>query len=340
MAKEPNVTTTVAEPEVDLDNFDLDPESDKEVAELLKGTEEKPAPVVADKTDKADDAAAKGVKTALVQEREKRRGAQARWEQVNAEREKLQAQLNLRTRQGVSAPALDINFGLSADELKGITDAAEKAETFGQVAHIAVTGVAKTIGERAKKQIGDALGRISKETSDALFSMRMDSLERIARINHKGSYDKYVQESGIMAGLTIVPSTGKAQDEALARQVFGADDPAEELYQLAVGKLVAEGKLTGAAEPEVADTDPDVEEVRQPVKPVQPQEVVAAERAVIDRVVKNGQKPRGISDIPSAAPSKKGGITKGQIDKLSEDNPDAYRKLMASRPDIREWYLS
>lgn len=337
MAKDANVTTAVVEPEVDIDNFVLDPESDTEVADILKGTEEKPKPVAADdKVEKTE--AEKGLTTALVQEREKRRAAVSKWDQVNAEREKLQAALNMRTQRGVTAPEVDFNFNLSVDELKGLTDAAEKAETFGQVAHIAVTGVAKAISSRAKKQVGDALSRMSKETSDALFAIRMDSLEKIARLRHRGSYDKYIQESGIMSGLTI-QQNGKAQDEALARQVFGSEDPAEELYTLAVGKLVKEGKLTGqAAEAEEVDeAEPVVEQVR---RAAQPREVEDAERQIIDKVVKNAARPRGISDIPAATPSKKGGISKGQIDRLAEDNPEGYRKLMASRPDIREWYLS
>lgn len=169
-----------------------------------------------------------------------------------------------------------------------------------------------------------------------------------ARITHK-DFDDVLQKAGIYDAIRV-DSQGNWADQDLGRRIYFTRDgklradPAEEAYQLALGKVEYEASLRGEEE---SPKKPDLKVVPKAQAPVKPEEealtVADAERrgaqTVIDKVVENQNRPKGIRNLRSAGTPGTARFTRTQLDALAESDPQGYLALMKKNPQLERFHL-
>lgn len=136
---------------------------------------------------------------------------------------------------------------------------------------------------------------------------------------------------------------GEPRHPAIYRRVYYtsdgglAQDPAESLYRLAVGKLEYDRAQKGEPDP---DDEPKPKAEATPKK-AEPKPEAEAERRgaqrVIEQVSKNANRLKGIRRVPNAGEPQR--MSRQQLDELMDGNPEAYEALMARNPGLQRFHL-
>lgn len=208
---------------------------------------------------------------------------------------------------------------------------ADKAATMSDVLKLAVREMDRR--DRARVQ----------ELNSQLYGIKCDLSETRARIRHS-DWEAVVQQAGLFHAIAT-DAQGRFGDPALARQIYYtadgglAPDPAERMYKLAVGKVEYERAQRGEAEEPEAEA-PAVKPKAEP-KAESKAEVAAAERRgaqrVIEQVSKHSTRPHGIRDVPKADGPLR--YTRAQLDRMLQENPAAYERLIKRVPDLERFHL-
>jgi hypothetical protein len=114
---------------------------------------------------------------------------------------------------------------------------------------------------------------------------------------------------------------------------------------MAYGKLEKEGRLDevlGTKATQEHEPDEDVEAEAEPAKRGKSEKASderrAGAREVIEAVSGNSSKPRGLTALKQATPPKRG-VTRKDLDKMSEEDPNGLATLFKSQPKLKEWWL-
>lgn len=340
-AKEPTVRTAEAAPADEIfeiedipEGVDLGKTGDKpeaeEPAEAEKPEIEEP---VTEKAEAAKKPAKKPTKeedrlpASTREEREKRKKYAKLWEETEAEKEKLEAQLRAaRGQQSVASSKL------TTEQRAALKEKANKAETMGDLLEIALEEI-----ERRDARMEHAIG-------EERFNRFLHVSESIAR----GKFDKYdlvLKEAGILDAVAV-KDNGQFADPAVANKIYRSGDPGEMAYRLALGKLEREGRLDEVigktqekGETVVEDDDePEPEPKGKGKSEKASDERRAGAREVIEAVSGNSSKPRGLSALKQAAPPKRG-VTRKDLDRMSEEDPNGLATLFKAQPKLKEWWL-
>ena len=276
------------------------------------------------------------------EERAKRKVYAQKWATALAERDAALAEIN-RLRTGDGQPRQpDATLQRHLEDLK---QKAEGADSMGKLMEL-------NLGEmdRRDRLVQEQIAQIRYEHALALSQMT-------ARMQHS-DYDAVLQKAGIYAALQTEPGTGQARDPELARRIYLTRDgrlradPAEEAYQLALGRIEYEAGLKGEEpeEPEppkkkVARAASESEPEAEAEEPATGKKETASEaerrgaQKVIDVVSRNSSRPKGIGGLRSAGTPGSARLTRAQLDELMEREPATYQRLVKANPDLERWHL-
>ena len=122
-------------------------------------------------------------------------------------------------------------------------------------------------------------------------------------------------------------------DPALATRVYMAPNPAAELLDVAISKLQDEGRLESVMqEIQVTITPPVAAAVEVPSPAPAAPRIVGATAPTSDH-------PRGIRGLPSAGGPPRGVLTKADLDRLMNSDPDRYSALLEANPGLERMHL-
>jgi len=269
------------------------------------------------------------------EERTKRQALAKKYEDVAAERDRLEAELR-----GRRAPQ---TVGMSKEYREALVDRGNKAETMGQLVEI-------FLDEQHKR---DQMWSVALD--EERFNRHLQVSETVARTNvdreyGRGTYDRVLREAGIKDAVQV-ENNGAFRDPALAKNIYGDRDPGVAAFELALGKLEKEGRLDAVLKPAVAakasdEPDDEVDEEPEPkpkARKAATEEDAAGERRagareVIDRVAGHSAKPRGLHAVKPSAPPKRG-LTRADLDSMSEKDPNGMKALFKVNPKLKDWWL-
>lgn len=262
------------------------------------------------------------------EERDKRKKYAALYAEAKDQIEDLQAQV--RTLRSAQDPTKDPDLQRWHAEL--IAEADKSTEMSGPL-------------KAALKEIQRRDIVLRREINLQMYQVQCDYSDRIARMKYK-DFEQVLAKAGIYDAIKT-GADGKFVDASIANRVYYnrdgslCPDPAERMYRLAIGKLEYERQQRGEPEEEVEVVESPrngarVERVEDTGKKVAEAERRGAER-VIEAVAKNSTRHQGIRQLPKAKGTSS--FTRPQLDKMSEDQPEAYAKLMERRPDLERWHL-
>jgi len=268
------------------------------------------------------------------EERTKRQALAKKYEDVAAERDRLEAELR-----GRRQPQ---TVGMSKEYREALVDRGNKAETMGQLVEI-------FLDEQHKR---DQMW--SAAMDEERFNRHLQVSETVARTNvdreyGRGTYDRVLREAGIKDAVQV-EANGAFRDAALAKNIYGDRDPGVAAFELALGKLEKEGRLDTVLKPAAAkagdEPDDEVEEDPEPkpkARKAATEEDAAGERRagareVIDRVAGHSAKPRGLHAVKPSPPPKKG-VSRQDLDRMSEKDPKGLKALFKANPTLQAWWL-
>lgn len=144
----------------------------------------------------------------------------------------------------------------------------------------------------------------------------INASEKVARRDH-ADYDEVLAQSGVLAGITVSPTTGKPGDPAMwQRLVLDSEDPAEDAYALGRELL---GLNETESMPPPRPADPGVEVLSEPTG-----DRASGRREVLDLVRTNAERPQGVRRVPTSPGQEVRRLTRQSIDTM----PDAeYARL-------------
>jgi DNA polymerase III gamma/tau subunit len=329
-AKEPTVRTAEAEPADEI--FEIEDLPEGVELETAEAKGEEPAAEVVEEPAKGGKAKAAKKPAAKEddrlpastrEEREKRKKYAKLWEETEAEKEKLEAQLRAARGQQPTTSKL------SPEQRAALKEKANKAETMGDLLEIALDEI-----ERRDARVDNALG-------EERFNRFLHVSESIAR-GRFSQYDKVLKEAGILDAVAV-KDNGQFTDPAVANKIYRSADPGEMAYTLALGRLEKDGRVDEVLGTQ-SGTDEVVEEVEPEVKPGKGKsekpsdERRAGAREVIEAVAGNSSKPRGLSSLKAAPPPKRG-VTRKDLDRMSNEDPNGLATLFKAQPKLKEWWL-
>ncbi len=258
------------------------------------------------------------------EERAKRKMYAKLWEDTQADKEKLEAQLRAaRGQQPVASK-------LSDEQRAALKEKANKAETMGDLLEI-------TLEEIERREI-----RMENAIKEERFNRFLHVSEAIAR-GRFANYDLVLKEAGILDAVAV-KDNGQFTDPAIANKIYNSGDPGEMAYKMACGKLEKEGRLDEVlgtkVTPEIdVDEEPEPEPKAKGSKSEKASdERRAGAREVIEAVSGNSSKPRGLTALKQATPPKRG-VTRKDLDHMSEEDPNGLATLFKSQPKLKEWWL-
>jgi len=173
--------------------------------------------------------------------------------------------------------------------------------------------VMKAFGEVVARQIKEASQSARDETLRVKVHLSQELLRvQTAALKATGlDFDAVIEQSGVLKD--IVPDKqGNVADPFLRMWVYGHENPAQAAYEYGKGRLSK--KVQADAE------------VRGEKK---------GKQAIVEKVLSNANKPRGIAALPSSTPTTKG-VTRAQIDGMSDAKKATLKK---DHPDVWRWYL-
>ncbi len=260
------------------------------------------------------------------EERTKRKHYAKLWEETEAEKEKLEAELRARRSQPVTAT-------MSKEYVGALKERANKAETMGDLLEI-------TLEEIQKRDI-----QWQSALNEERFNRHLYVSEALARKEYP-AYDKVLKEAGITDAVKVGPD-GTFADPAVAKRIYTSDDPGGMAYRLAVGRLEKDGRLdevigstqsSKAQEVEVEEEETETPAAGKKKSAERADDRRAGAREVIEKVGDHSSKPRGLSAVKPAAPPKRG-LTRGDLDRMSDQDPDALKALFKANPRLQDWWL-
>ena len=261
------------------------------------------------------------------EEREKRKKYAKLWEETEAEKEKLEAQL--RAARGQQQPT---SSRLTADQRAALKEKANKAETMGDLLEVALEEI-----ERREVRIENAI-------KEERFNRFLHVSEAMARSRHS-DYDRVLKAAGILDAVAV-KDNGQFADPVIANMIYNHQDPSEKAYAMAYGKLEKEGRLdevlgtkvTQERSEAVEDDEPEAEPKKAAKSEKASDERRAGAREVIEAVSGNSSKPRGLTALKQATPPKRG-VTRKDLDRMSEEDPNGLATLFKAQPKLKEWWL-
>ena len=337
-AEAPNVRTAEADPAEEIfelddlpEGVDLEAQGDKPAGDdpaAEETTEEltpKPGKAKGSKAVKPPKEGEDRLPASTREERGKRKMYAKLWEETEAEKEKLEAQLRAARQPQPAASKL------STEQRAALKEKANKAETMGDLLEIALDEI-----ERRDARVDAALG-------EERFNRFLHVSESIAR-GRFSQYDKVLKEAGILDAVAV-KDNGQFADPAVANKIYRSADPGEMAYTLACGRLEKDGRLDdvlgtqGDADREVEDLEPEPKpKGGKSEKPSGSDERRAGAREVIEAVSGNSSKPRGLAALRPAAPPKRG-VTRKDLDRMSNEDPNGLATLFKAQPKLKEWWL-
>lgn len=333
-AKEPNVRTAEADAADEVFELDEIPEGvkleadaagDKPDAETEVETEDPPK----GKAKAAKKPAAKEedrLPASTREEREKRKKYTRLWEETEVEKEKLEAQLRAARGQHPVAASK-----LTAEQRATLKERANKAETMGDMLEIALEEI-----ERREVRMENAI-------REERFNRYLHVSEALARTRFTG-YDKVLKEAGILDAVAV-KDNGQFVDPAIANKIYNSQDPGEMAYTMACGRLEKDGRLdevlgTQERETVVEDDEPEPEPKAKGGKSEKASdERRAGAREVIEAVSGHSSKPRGLSALKAGTPPPKKGVTRKDLDRMADEDPNGMATLFKAQPRLKEWWL-
>jgi hypothetical protein len=262
------------------------------------------------------------------EEREKRKKYAKLWEETEAEKEKLEAQLRAARGQQQT-----VSSKLTAEQRAALKEKANKAETMGDLLEVALEEI-----ERRE-------ARLEAVIKEERFNRFLHVSEAMARGRHS-DYDLVLKAAGILDAVAV-KDNGQFVDPVIANMIYNHQDPSEKAYAMAYGKLEKEGRLDEVLGTKVtqekSDPDPDEGEVEAEPKRGSKSEKASDERRagareVIEAVSGNSSKPRGLTALKQATPPKRG-VTRKDLDRMAEEDPNGLATLFKSQPKLKEWWL-
>ena len=274
---------------------------------------------------------------ALLEERRKRQDVTALWRQSEADRARLER--DLRARSTAAAHAIEI----SDDEMRTVKEKADASGSIGEAVELAIN----PIRDKTKVQ-----ARV-KTLEDRQREMREGETSVRKATTFPGTDVSYFEPLVRKAGLwdAVQPNAqNQYADPALATRVYLAANPAAELLDVAISKLESEGRLESVMQEIQATTTPPVAaavEVPSPVPAaVVPAPVVAAPAAavpaaprIVGATAPTSDHPRGIRGLPNAGGPPRGVLTKADLDRLMNSDPDRYSALLEANPGLERMHL-
>lgn len=252
------------------------------------------------------------------EEREKRKKYTKLWEETEVEKEKLEAQLRAaRGQQQMGSSKL------TADQRAALKEKANKAETMGDLLEVALEEI-----ERRE-------ARLENVIREERFNRFLHVSEAMARGRH-ANYDAILKAAGILDAVAV-KDNGQFTDPVMANMIYNSQDPSEKAYAMAYGRLEKEGRLDevlGTRVTQGSDPDEDVEVKSEKAS----DERRAGAREVIEAVSGNSSKPRGLTALKQATPPKRG-VTRKDLDRMSEEDPNGLATLFKAQPKLKEWWL-
>lgn len=260
------------------------------------------------------------------EEREKRKKYAKLWEETEAEKEKLEAQLRAaRGQQQV------VSSKLTADQRAALKEKANKAETMGDLLEVALEEI-----ERRE-------ARLENVIREERFNRFLHVSEAMARGRH-ADYDAVLRAAGILDAVAV-KDNGQFTDPVIANMIYNSQDPSEKAYTMAYGKLEKEGRLDEVLGTKVTqNSDPGEDAEVEPETPKRGKSEKASDerragaREVIEAVSGNSSKPRGLTALKQATPPKRG-VTRKDLDRMSEEDPNGLATLFKAQPKLKEWWL-
>ena len=312
---------------VDVDAAgDAKPEADVKTVEAVEDEPEpkaKAKPAIKKPVAKEEDR----LPASTREEREKRKKYAKLWEETELEKEKLEAQLRAARGQQPASTAK-----LTAEQRAALKEKANKAETMGDLLEVALEEI-----ERRE-------ARMENVIREERFNRFLHVSEALARTRFTG-YDKVLKAAGILDAVAV-KDNGQFMDPVIANMIYNSQDPGEKAYVMAYGKLEKEGRLdeilgtTPEREAVVEDDEPEPEPKAKGGKSEkESDERRAGAREVIEAVSGHSSKPRGLTALKSAAPPKKG-VTRGDLDRMSDEDPNGLATLFKAQPRLKAWWLS
>jgi hypothetical protein len=269
------------------------------------------------------------------EERAKRKHYAELWEKTVEEKDRLEAELRRRQQPQPTAKA-------SKEYREALIKRGNEADTMGALVEI-------FLDEQDKR---DSMW--SEALNEERFNRHIQVSEAMARNRWGERYDIVCEKAGIFEAVKMKPGTTQFQDPVLAMKIYDSRDPSAVAYRLAVAKLVHEGKLdevlgedASAALADIAEQPrrkrsavlEEEEAEAQPDKPAKAADQRrAGAREVIDVVGANSSKPRGLGALKPAGPPKKG-LTRADLDRMDDENPEALEALFKANPRLRTWWL-
>ena len=275
-------------------------------------------------------------------ERDKRKAALAKWQASEEEADRLRAritQLQQERKVGEVKVAPERLAALK-ERLKATLKDAADLEVVAQRAVEESLGEATFLVQERDKQWQEQVNQLQAQH-------KFSNSWLGARITHK-DFDAVVIQSGLYADI-VERADGTCANPYLFKRIYLAADPGEEAYQLALGKMEAAAARNGEPgdETEPGKSAPRAEsEPEKSVKPAVKADLEGEEaaerrgaRKVIEQVETNARKPRGIAGLKTAT-GPKTQWTKGDLDKLSKENPARYQELLTRFPQLERYHLS
>lgn len=260
------------------------------------------------------------------EEREKRKKYTKLWEETEVEKEKLEAQL--RAARGQQQM---VSSKLTADQRAALKEKANKAETMGDLLEVALEEI-----ERRE-------ARLEHVIREERFNRFLHVSEAMARGRH-ANYDAILKAAGILDAVAV-KDNGQFTDPVMANMIYNSQDPSEKAYAMAYGRLEKEGRLDevlGTKVTQGSDPDEDVEVEAETPKRGKSEKASderrAGAREVIEAVSGNSSKPRGLTALKQATPPKRG-VTRKDLDHMSEEDPNGLATLFKAQPKLKEWWL-
>lgn len=334
-AKEPNVRTAEADAADEVFELDEIPEGVKLEADAAGDVKPDAEAEVVETEDPPKGKAKAAKKPAAKEEdrlpastreeREKRKKYTKLWEETAAEKEQLEAQLRAARGQHPVAASK-----LTAEQRASLKERANKAETMGDMLEIALEEI-----ERREVRIENAI-------REERFNRFLHVSEALARTRFTG-YDKVLKEAGILDAVAV-KDNGQFVDPAIANKIYNNQDPGEMAYKMACGRLEKDGRLdevlgTQERETVVEDDDPEPKAEKGGKSEKASDERRAGAREVIEAVSGHSSKPRGLSALKAGTPPPKKGVTRKDLDRMSDEDPNGLATLFKAQPRLKEWWL-
>lgn len=260
----------------------------------------------------------------------------AKWEETEREVQRLQARL-AQTGMETKAPPVRI----AKERLDALKERADKADGLGAVAQMGLEETARLLEERDQVW--------ADRFADLQFRTHVRLSEVSSRARHV-DYDTVLEQAGVFEAMRQRPD-GTYPNPALARMILQHPDPGEEAYAIAKGRLIAqedakreaEPDTEGVAEPVKAEVKPEAKADKTPA-PAQPEAEAEAERrgarAVVDKVVGNAGRAKGISGLRKAGPVGRAVTwTREELDTLMRESPQKYLELTDKYPELSRYHL-